>query len=71
MSTDRFDFEQQIMDCWGVCEDINTLYKLSDIRTMSDDELSNALLGLQTLYQMKFELLFDTFEQMVKDGRIT
>lgn len=69
--TDRFDFEQQIMDCWGVCEDINTLYKMSDIRTMSDDELSNALLGLQTLYQMKFELLFDTFEQMVKDRRIT
>ena len=68
--TQRFDFEQQIMDCWGVCEDINTLYKMSDIRTMSEDEMANALLGLQTLYQMKFELLFDTFEKMIQNGQI-
>ena len=68
--TDRFEFEQQIMDCWGVTDDIDTLYKLSDIREMSEDELANALLGLKTVYQMKFELLFDMFEQMIKDGKI-
>ena len=68
--TDRFEFEQQIMDCWGVTDDIDTLYKLSDIRTISEDEMANALLGLKTVYQMKFELLFDTFEQLIKDGKI-
>lgn len=67
---DRFDFEQQIMDCWGVCDDINTLYRMSDIRTMSEDELANALLGLKTVYQMKFEVLFDMFESMIKEGKI-
>lgn len=68
--SDRFNFEQQLMNCWCITEDLDTLYKLPDIRLMSDDELANALLGLKTMYQMKFELLFDTFERMVRDGNI-
>lgn len=66
----RFEFEQQIMDCWGVCEDIGTLAKMEDIRELSQDELANALLGLKTVYQMKFEILFDMFERMIKEGKI-
>jgi len=68
--SDRFEFEQKIMDCWGICEDIDTLYRMSDIREMSEDELANALLGLKTVYGMKFEILFDIFEQMVREGKI-
>jgi hypothetical protein len=68
--TNRLDFEQQIMDCWSVCEDIDTLYKMSDIRQISEDELANALLGLKTLYQMKFELLFNTFEVLLREDKI-
>lgn len=68
--SDRFEFEQKIMDCWGICEDIDTLYRMSDIRGMSEDELANALLGLKTVYGMKFEILFDIFEQMIKEGKI-
>lgn len=70
MSKDRFDFEQQIMDCWGVCEDIKTITKMHDIRQMSEDELVNAMIGIETIYQMKFEILFDMFESMIKDGKI-
>ena len=66
----RFEFEQQIMDCWGICEDIDTLYRMSDIREMSEDELANALLGLKTVYGMKFELLFDMFERLIKEGKL-
>jgi hypothetical protein len=66
----RFVFEQQIMDCWGVCDDIKTIAQITDIRDMSHDELLNILIGLQTLYQMKFEILFNTFEQMIQEGQI-
>lgn len=70
MSKERFDLEQQIMDCWGVCEDIKSIYKMNDIRQMSEDELMNAMIGLETIYQMKFEILFDMFEKMIKNGQI-
>lgn len=68
--SDRFDFEQQIMKCWNVCEDIDAIYRMSDIRAMSEDELANALLGLKTMYNLKFEVLFDMFESMIKEGKI-
>ena len=59
----RFDLEQQIMDCWNVVEDINLVYEAhGDV----DKELANVLLGLKTLYQLKFEKLFNIFESCVK-----
>lgn len=67
----RFDFEQQLMNCWSVCEDMKAITKMHDLRSLSEDELLNAMIGLETIYQMKFEILFDMFEQMVKEGKIT
>ena len=68
--TNRFDFEQQITNCWSVCEDIDALYKQFGLREMSQDEIQNCLLGLKTLYQMKFEQLFAMFEDMIKEGKL-
>lgn len=68
--SDRFDFEQQIMTCWNVVEDIKAIYELSDLRQPSEDEMSNLLLGLQAMYQIKFEKLMDMFEKMVHNGQI-
>lgn len=63
----QFDLEQQIMDCWGVVDDIKCLYKVPDTRPLSEDEMQNYLLGLQTIYQVKFEQLFETFEKFLKE----
>ncbi len=63
----QFDLEQQIMDCWGVVDDIKGLYSLPDLRRVGEDEMQNYLLGLQTIYQVKFERLFDTFEKYLKE----
>jgi hypothetical protein len=68
---DRFDLEQQIMDCWGIVDDIQTVYSASDSRPVSEDEMMNALLGLQTIYQMKFEKLQETFSILVQQGAIS
>lgn len=71
--TNRFDFEQKIMQCWSVVEDIKALNEqLQDSPgTMTHDQVANYLLGLETIYQVKFEQLFNMFEQMIRERKIT
>lgn len=64
---DRFDLEQDIMNCWSVVDDIKELHRcMLDRRKMTDDEVSNYLLGIETIYQVKFERLFETFEMLIR-----
>lgn len=63
----QFDLEQQIMDCWGIVDDIKCLRKVQDMRSFSDDERDNYMLGLESIYQAKFEVLFDLFEKFIKE----
>jgi len=64
---DRFDLEQQMMEAWSIIDDLKMVYhaELTD-----EDEIANAQLALITLYQMKFERLFKTFETLVHEGKI-
>jgi hypothetical protein len=73
--TDRFDLEQQIMNCWNIIEDIklldkNVLEGKIGGGEMSKDEISNYLLGLESVYELKFEQMFDTFSTLVKQRKI-
>lgn len=66
---DRFDLETDIMSCWSVVEDIKELNRsMLDRRKMTEDEISNYLLGLESIYQVKFERLFETFEKLVQQN---
>lgn len=66
---DRFDLEQDIMNCWSVVDDIKGLSRcMLDRRKMTEDEISNYLLGLETIYQVKFERLFETFEMLIRQN---
>lgn len=69
----RFDFEQEIMQVWGLSEDLNILFEQvcdGDIAT-DEDRLANFVLGLKTLHDYRCQRLFDTFETMIKNGQIT
>jgi hypothetical protein len=68
--TDRFDLEQHIMKCWNVTEDIQLLNKNVLEKDISVDDISNYLLGLKTIYDAKFEELFDNFSELIKNGTI-
>lgn len=69
-SVDRFDLEQDIMNCWQVVDDLRTLSKrYLDGPVMSVDEVSNVLIGIESLYQLKFEQMFNTFEQCIKNNQ--
>ena len=63
-----FDFEQQIMDCWGIVEDLKSLTKGVLEYDMSQDSISNVTQGLAELYQVKFNQLFDTYEGLISES---
>jgi len=73
--TDRFDLEQQIMNCWTIIEDIklldkNVLEGKLEGGEMTKDEISNYLLGLESIYDLKFQQMFDTFSNLVKQTKL-
>jgi uncharacterized protein involved in tolerance to divalent cations len=69
MST-QFDLEQQIMDCWGIVDDLKSIYS-SDTLFEDSDEVPTILMGISKLYHLKFDQLFQTFEKMLKEiGKI-
>lgn len=67
----RFDLEQDIMECWGITADLQSVIwsKFDSAEHMTDDDLLNVLQGIQALYDIKFKKLFNTFEVMETDER--
>ena len=67
---DRFDFEQQIMNCWNVTSDIRTVteYLLdAPLEDEREDKIANMLMGIEALYNAKFDKLFLQFEDLVHE----
>ncbi len=64
----RFDLEQQIMDCWGIVEDLDTLFEATLDKSLDRDKIANILLGMKDLYHLKFEKTFNTFEECIRNG---
>jgi hypothetical protein len=59
-----------ILDCWHVCDDLQVVFKqIGDgEREPTHDEMMNTLIGMQQLYQWKFEQLFFKYEQVMKSS---
>lgn len=66
----RFDLEQEILHCWSVTDDIDIVSKAILERDISRDETANILIGIKSLYQLKFETLFETFEGCITNKQI-
>ena len=66
--TDRFDLEQNIMQCWNVCDDIQLLLDSWD--KLDEDAKLNFLIGLKQMYQLKFERTWTNFEVCVQTRKI-
>lgn len=71
MSDKIFELEQQIMNAWNVVDDIEMLYhyfgdnpKFEGLDAKAEDEMMNLLLGVKSMYALKFEKLFKTFEDV-------
>ena len=57
-TSDRFDLEQQMLECWQIVDDIHVMYEMG---TTVDD-----LDALATVYDYKFKRMWATFESLVK-----
>ena len=66
----RFTLEDQIMECWGVVDDLDMVYGTESLYD-DQDRMANVLLGMQELYKIRFQRLFQTFEHLIQEGKIT
>ncbi len=62
---DRLEMETQIMSCWNITTDLKDLTEGVLEYDMSPDQIANALMGMQELYEIRFDKLFRIFEQLV------
>ena len=67
MAFDRFDFETQIMSCWGITTDLKDLSEEVLEGDLSKDQITNVLIGIEQLYNIRFEKLFRQFEQLIRE----
>ena len=64
----QFDLEQQILSCWNVTSDLDVLFEnIIENDNLTRDGISNVVLGMQELYELKFDKLFRTFEEFLKE----
>jgi len=63
---DRHDLEEAIMKAWRTTEDIKSFYTSAE--RMDEDQVINALMGLEIFAEMRFNELWNTFEQCINNG---
>jgi len=69
-----FDLEQSIMRCWNIADDIDLLYRnigdsseFEDMDPKHKDKIMNILLGMNQLYEMKFNDCWQEFEAVAHE----
>jgi hypothetical protein len=70
---DRFEFEQRIMACWSIVDDLDIFLSQYDLehKQVTAEQTQEYLKSLRVIYQVKFEQMFDLFEQLVQQGKIS
>ena len=69
----RFDLEDSIGDMANTSSDIETvIYAIGDCpNTPSEDELLNMLIGIKQLHETRYQKMWQTFEELIKNGTIS
>ena len=67
---DRFNLEAEIMNVWNTKDDLESITSrmMDDPDPMSEDDITNVLIGLSELHDIRCKKLFNVFESMVKDN---
>lgn len=66
----RFDLEQEIMKCWNVTDDLESMISMRNEGTISDSEFVDVVTGIKVLYEHKFNKLFNIYSQLVKENQL-
>ena len=76
MAKGVIDLEQEILECWNITRDIKDVYEFLDSPFFEDmepkhaDKLTNLLSGISELYEIKFEKMWNTFEECVHNRNV-
>lgn len=70
MKFDRFDFEQDLMKCWSITDDLKLLTEAVLEKELTRDQISNILIGMTELYELRFDKLFSDFEVGTREQKI-
>jgi uncharacterized metal-binding protein len=65
----RFDLEEELMKCWHVTDDIDLVCNLitdAEMPANTQDKVLNILIGMKTLYDARFNTVFSTLEELIK-----
>ena len=68
---DRFNLEAEIMSVWNTKDDLELITSriMDDPDPMTEDDITNVLIGLSELHDIRCKKLFNVFETMVKERR--
>jgi len=66
------NLEEKITDCWNVTSEIKLVYEeyMDSATPMSEDELMNILVGIEYLYERKFNRMNEAFEEICAHGGV-
>jgi hypothetical protein len=67
---DRFDLEDAIMSCWNTCDDLSLLLRNVLEDSPDEDDIANAVQGIEALHKLRCQRLFDVFSVLVESGMI-
>jgi hypothetical protein len=59
---DRFDLEQEILQCWNITDDIKNY--------VAESATSEEFAALAQYYERKFDRLWNTFESMIHERKM-
>jgi hypothetical protein len=62
MSNNIQNLEQEVLQCWGVTEDLKLLANETD-----DEDMQNKILGIAQVYDMRFRAAWSTYEYVVEE----
>jgi len=67
------DLEDKIMSVWSTADDIDTLlyrYLDSPAEQLSEDDISNTLIGIKALHDQRCQKLWDAFEKVLANKEL-
>ena len=63
------ELEQQMLECWNVTKDIELVTKhlIDHTDGYSDDDVMNKYLAIKDLYEVKFEAMWRTLDEVTQE----
>lgn len=68
--SDRFEFENLLYKCWHIIDDIDTVINFTDsieLAAADKDKLQNMLVGINTVYDQRFNDMMNMFAELVRN----